>query len=492
MTSGQQIIAPLLPVALSVVVGIVAGYYGWIAPLPGFIAIGFALTIAFLTSRYAYAQTLSLLAATGIMGALLANRQVARLSPQWDDRNGQWELIISSEVQDRGKTFLMDAWTTDGKKVSCRLIKRYSEARPVIGEGLRVTGRMESCPTDKKAYYLSHGYSGRIFCGTSWRKQVVSTRGLSAIQRVRLRMLCWRHEVLGRLTQKVGDMEASALMAAMTLGDKTALSRQQYDLFSVTGASHVLALSGLHLGIIYMLLSVVMPRRPLRTLSQIVTILAIWAYALFVGLMPSVTRAATMISIYGLFSLGHRRNAGLNLLAFSAIVMLCAAPLSLYDVGFQMSYMAVAGILLMQPLLTTTGVLEFMSRNTILRIVFEMAAVSVAAQIAVAPLIAYYFHRFSTYFILSNFVVVPAAYVILVATLLLLATQWTFLAGMLHAVVSGMTLALEAIAHLPLASIDGFYPPILKVFLIYIVVGCTYVVITKLASSHATKGLSRI
>ena len=120
--------------------------------------------------------------------------------------------------------------------------------------------------------------------------------------------------------------ESYAVVATMALGDKSALTIELKDTYSVTGASHVLALSGLHLGIIYTLLSLLIAGRRWQMLSQLVLILSIWAFVFLVGMSVSVVRSAVMLSLYALLSLGHRDKMSANTLAFTAIVLLMINP----------------------------------------------------------------------------------------------------------------------------------------------------------------------
>ena len=109
-----------------------------------------------------------------------------------------------------------------------------------------------------------------------------------------------------------------AVVAAMTLGDKSQLTKELRDTYAISGASHILALSGLHLGIIYTLLSLLLSRRRWQVLSQVVIIVCIWLFVFLVGLSASVVRSAVMVSIYALLSLGHRDKLSVNTLAFAA------------------------------------------------------------------------------------------------------------------------------------------------------------------------------
>lgn len=295
---------------------------------------------------------------------------------------------------------------------------------------------------------------------------------LSKMERVRSQFLDLREKLLNRYrTQPVED-EQYAVLAAMTLGDKTALTKELRETYSVTGASHILALSGLHLGIIYFLLFRLTLGRRHFWFSQVIIILSIWAFAFLTGLSTSVMRSATMISVYALFSVAGRHRSPVNLLCFTAILMLLVNPASLYDVGFQMSFSAVLAILLLMPLFESFFPENYFVGRPVRRYIYNMVGVSVAAQIGVAPLIAYYFGRFSTYFLLTNFIVIPAATVILYGVLLVMvfppfSTVLLWMVGILNK-------ALGWISQMPCASIDGLHPSVFQICLLYIVFFCIY------------------
>lgn len=295
---------------------------------------------------------------------------------------------------------------------------------------------------------------------------------------VRTWFLEQREVLLGHYRQAVSDEEQYAVLAAMTLGDKRALTKELRETYSVTGASHVLALSGLHLGIVYVLLSLLTMGRRRHWLSQTVIILGLWAFAFLTGLSPSVTRSATMLSVYALFSVAERGRASVNVLSFTALVLLFIDPRALFDVSFQMSYAAVFSILLFMPLFDRMMPMDYLIRHRWLKAVYRLAAVSVAAQLGVAPLIAFYFHRFSTWFLLTNFVAIPLATVILYGALIVLLVPPVI--PVLVWVVSALNSALTVLSYLPYASIDGLCPSMLQVSMIYVAIGCIYLALLRL------------
>ncbi len=301
---------------------------------------------------------------------------------------------------------------------------------------------------------------------------------ISRIDRSKAYFMQQREKLLARFSENGIDGDAYAVVAAMSLGDKSALTRDLKDTYSVSGASHVLALSGLHLGIIYMLFSLFLPRRRWPALSQLVIILFIWAFVFLVGMSVSVVRSAMMLTVYGLLSIGNRDKMSINALAFTAIVMLMWNPSWLFDVGFQMSFMAVLAILLFVPLFEDVFSAEYLMEHRWIKRIWGLVTVSCSAQLGVAPLIAFYFGRFSTYFLLTNFIVIPAAMIILWLSIVVLV--FPSLAYILLYIVELLNVALSRIAAIPGASIDGLHPSVLQVVLVYILIFCSYLLIERI------------
>ena len=290
------------------------------------------------------------------------------------------------------------------------------------------------------------------------------------------------HQQRGKLLQRLSDNglegDAYAVVAAMSLGDKTELSRDIRNTYSVSGASHVLALSGLHLGIIYMLLSLLLPSRRWRVLSQVVILLLVWAFVMLVGMPVSAVRSAIMLTLYGALSLGGRNKMSINVLAFTSIVMLMWNPAWLFDVGFQMSFMAVWAILLFVPLFEDVFTAKYLMEHRWIKRIWDVVAVSFSAQLGVAPLIAYYFGRFSTFFMFTNFIVIPAAFVILYLSLVVFIIP--SFAYLLLYIVTWVNTLLAVITKIPGASIEGLHPSVIQVVLIYVLIFCIYLLIERI------------
>ena len=196
--------------------------------------------------------------------------------------------------------------------------------------------------------------------------------------------------------------------------------------------------------------------------------------------MPvSVIRSATMLTVYTLLSLGHRDKMSVNTLAFTAFLVLIVSPLSLFDIGFQMSYLSVFAILLIVPLSERLFPVGYLMSHRVIRCLWGMVAVSCAAQTGVAPLVAYYFGRLPVFFLLTNFIVIPAAFLVLWLSPVVF--LFPSLANILLYIVSGLNTLLTAIASIPGASIDGLHPTKLQATMTYVVIVACYLLVFRLS-----------
>ncbi|PTM11512.1 MAG: competence protein [Bacteroidetes bacterium] len=204
-----------------------------------------------------------------------------------------------------------------------------------------------------------------------------------------------------------------AIISALLLGQRQDISKEVYDSYAQAGAIHILAVSGLHVGIILILLNYVL--KPLELLKRgkfmkisiIVTLL--WCFAIIAGLSASVTRAVTMFTIIAIAMHLKRQTNIYNTLAISVFVLLLFKPNFLFDVGFQLSYLAVLAIVILQPLLYKL----WLPKYKVFDFFWKIFTVTLAAQFGVIPLSLYYFHQFPGLFFLSNLVIIPFLGIIL-------------------------------------------------------------------------------
>ena len=475
--------APLLRLAVCLMAGIVIGNNveagHWLLPV-----LAGAVVLALLLWKKALLQSVAIAVCFVLLGWLLTARQKESLRVQWPEEEVKYEAVVLSEPQEKPKTMAVDIMLVkSGQKLKGYFYKDERSRGLRIGDGLSIQSRIRENSNwhrgafDYRRYLEIHGFTGSTFVSSwKWQKVRVSLEGLSRLERTKLYFLRLRTRLLKRLAVDESSGDQYAVVAAMALGDKSALTKELKEVYAVTGASHVLALSGLHLGIIYTLLSLLIVGRRWQMVSQMLIVLCIWAFVFLVGMSTSVVRSATMLTVYALLSLGYRDKMTVNTLAFTAIVMLMVHPLSLYDVGFQMSFMAVLAILVFMPLLEGLFPTEYLLTHQSVRWLWSMVAVSVSAQIGVAPLIAYYFGRFSTFFLLTNFIVIPAATLILWLSPVVL--LFPSLAYLLLYIVKCLNTVLGQMAAWPGASIEALHPTVLQTVMIYVVILCITYILT--------------
>ncbi len=219
--------------------------------------------------------------------------------------------------------------------------------------------------------------------------------------------------------QNLGE-EQFKILSALTLGYKRELNAEIKQTFSASGAMHVLAVSGLHVGIIFIALTFLFGFLKKKTAGRILyvglIIFMLWLYAFITGLSPSVERAATMFTFVVAGNSLKRQVSIYNSLAASAFFLLLVNPNNFFEVGFQLSYSAVFGIVYLQPVLGRLLTVK----NKLLNYFWMLLTVSVAAQIATVPFTLFYFSQFPTYFWISNLFVIPAVTILIPLGILLL------------------------------------------------------------------------
>jgi len=475
--------APLLPVTISLIAGITIAEYLHPAMTLWPFLLG-SMIVCIVLYRWMIAQNIAIMTTVCLMGMTLTQwKQQEAQHYTFSDQQQTIDVVIVSEGSEKAKTMAFDVLTiSNGRKLKCYLQKDERSKALKPGNGLRLTTRIQENNDyrngrfDYRDYLTKHGFSGQCYARShQWKVQQLSLSNLSRIDRSRITFLRWRHELLERYRLLGAEDDVYGVMAAMTLGDKTALSRELRDTYSVVGASHILALSGLHLSILYTLFSwLTLARSRRRILSQLILVTAIWAFAFLAGLPVSMVRAATMFTVFAIFALSYRPSMSVNTLCFTAIIILLQNPYALFDVGFQLSFMAVLSIVLLSPLMDSFVSREWQWNHRLLGCLWSCLSVSVAAQIGVAPLIAYHFGRFSTYFILTNLIVLPAVYLILIGSLLMLFVAWKPIVLTVLGITCLLNQTLLLIARLPLASIENLHPSIVQVILCYIAIGAIY------------------
>ena len=279
---------------------------------------------------------------------------------------------------------------------------------------------------------------------------------------------------LAKLLQDYGVTgKEFSLVSALVLGYDKYLADDIRLWYSNAGAMHILCVSGLHVGIIYVVMMFLMNFIPLKSKSfhvfKVLFVIGfIWGYAFITGLEPAVMRASVMFSMVAAGKLLNRKPRIYNTLAASAFIMLLSNPNMLSWVGFQMSYLAVFGIVWLQPRIYAW----WTPRWKIVDYFWGLIAVSLAAQIVLFPLLLYYFNKVSLVFFITNLFAIPAATLMLYLALLFFAFSWQpLIAGLiakgLHFLAKGMNLSIEKVSELPAAYLDEIWLHDWHIMLIY-------------------------
>ncbi|MBO6533917.1 MAG: ComEC/Rec2 family competence protein, partial [Muricauda sp.] len=217
----------------------------------------------------------------------------------------------------------------------------------------------------------------------------------------------FREHIISKLKKKAFGTDEMAVIQALLLGKRDDISEDTYNNYKNAGAVHILAVSGLHVGIILFILEfllVPLERLPKgKTLKLVLVVLLLWAYAFVAGLSPSIVRAVTMFSFVAYALYLNRPTSSFNIIALSMLFILLIKPLFLFQVGFQMSYAAVFAIVWVYPKLQRFWFPE----NLIVRKTWQLLSVSVAAQLGVLPISLFYFHQFPALFFISNLLIIP-------------------------------------------------------------------------------------
>ena len=259
--------------------------------------------------------------------------------------------------------------------------------------------------------------------------------------------------------------EAGNIIEAMTIGQKAHLSKDTRTAYAHAGVSHVLALSGFHVGIIILIIQIffLKPLLPLRWqwVSNLFIIAVLWLYAFIAGASPSLIRASIMFTILLLCQSVSREAISLNSCAIAFSVMLCINPFYLYDIGFQLSFASIVGISLLSQ--------RFINAKT--PRILQIIAITCICALFTAPLAAYHFGSFSTLSIISNLALTLFVYLLMWSAILWWTFLWcdpinSFLTNLLNWTATTMSSITEAIASFPYATIE-WHPNTLTTILCY-------------------------
>ncbi len=397
--------------------------------------------------------------------------------------NGKYSCdIVTTSFQDSYKLkayIIADSTLHIGDQISC--ISRWNTPR-----------NFTTSPHFDFALFLKrHGYAATTFISsattankapTSDREATIpegSTSGPSIPFReaIHLYPLIFRDKLLSILLPSHStedEKQSAAIIAAMVLGDKSQLSPETKQDYSSAGASHVLALSGLHISILLSILSILLRNVGVKT-RMAIQLLFVWSFALLVGMPVSILRVAVMFTLLILVKSMGLINYSMNTLFTAAFIILLFSPQSLFDVGFQLSFAAVFFILIASRCLWSRVNKDIYNKHQRKLAFANILLVSFAAQLSTLPLILYHFGQFPIYFLITNICIGLFATIILSLGVLTIVVSfipyiYTICQKVLIFTASTMNDYTHFIASLPCATVQDLYFNIPQVILCYILI----------------------
>lgn len=471
LLSNNPLLRALLPFAAGIAVAD-WGYDGLAGQIPWLLAgVVFCVGTLYQSRRTAlFAWWLNIGMALAGMALLVAERDA--LAETWPDEVQDFRAMLVEEPRTGPKTVQAVArivgGPADGRRIRLGLMLPQDDSLRRTVSGLR-PGDVVLCHAriaaprnagnpgefDYAGWLRRQHIAGTAFCfADNWRLSSHPARLPFAVRALR-----WR-SVLVDSYETHFQGRALAVFSALTLGDDSRLDTSTREIYSRTGVSHVLALSGLHLSILFSFYQALVlslcRRRWLYVGMSLAGVAGLWLFAFVAGLPLSLLRSAVMFSVMQVACCLRRDSFSLNNLALAALLLLFLSPQSLFDVGFQLSCLSVFFIVAFVPAVPVPAAVR---RSKVLSWVYNMLAVSLCAQVGTAPLVAYYFHTFPVYGLLANLVAVPLSYALLLFGVFfqLLPAGQNLLAVPVSGALQLMDASLSTLSRMP-GAVVTFYP----------------------------------
>ncbi|CAN5550338.1 hypothetical protein BH09BAC4_BH09BAC4_19990 [soil metagenome] len=431
-------------------------------------------------------------------GWAITYQHTARNRPNHIARLGDtlqaYEGVVAAQPEERAKTYRVELEIRRGKgknhqtgkqwqALSGRVIvyldkvgvpmPRYGEVWLVSGPPRPIDPPLNPGEFNYKRYlgYRNIEYQQYL---RPFQRQILTVDPPNRITNLAAVVNRWADSVF---THQVGTRAEYGLVNAMILGVRDDLDTELYRAYSAAGAVHILSVSGLHVGILFTVLTFLLSfliRRPRgKLLMAGIQLLILWFYALVTGFSPPVLRSAAMFTILIIANASGRQQQLANTLGASAFFILCFDPYALFSAGFQLSYLAVVGIGAWQSSLYQS--ITF--RNKWVNRLWELTAVALVAQLITFPLGVFYFHQFPTYFLLANPIVIVMSELLLPLSMATLAFSWVpyindLLSWLLQKTAWLLNFTVTQTSQLPGAALDGLWLSSTAMVLIYIVILC--------------------
>lgn len=500
--------APFIKILLAFIPGIIVQVHfqapvrtGWILLVISILASSTFLLLSFYSRyKYSFFQGLSLSAIFFCAGMIFSWQQDIRHNNSWLGKSyeeGNMVIVTLEEpLVEKARSFKADAKTIflvkEGQAacVNGNIIVYFrkdlsapstTDLPPGYGTQILFKKPLQQIRNagnpggfDYKRYCLFRGITHQVFLNNNEYK-ILAGKKETYLKKI---LFSSREKVLGILRKYIVNEKELGLAEALLIGYKNDLEQSLVQSYTNAGVVHIIAISGLHLGLIYWLL--VLLFKPLRGyirlkwLRTLLIIAGLWAFSLLAGAQPSILRSSFMFTFIALGEHLNRKTSIYNSMAVSAFLLLCINPFWLWDVGFQLSYAAVLSIIIfIQPIYNW-----FYFPNKILDFFWKLNAVTLAAQVLTLPISIYHFHQFPTLFILTNFIAVPLSSLILLSEIALCALA-IFpaiarpMGKMISWLIRFMNTYIEKVEGIRFSLWDGLQIDTWQVFTLLLFVACT-------------------
>ena len=449
-----------------------------ISIIAGLIAtMGFVVCVSFRLARSVMAAAFAAIAlvAAGIVNVLITNESGdPQHLMQFNGKVTAFEAVVAEPAHERPRTvkygitiqrvFADGRWRRLGsrallyvKKDSSGSIFRYGDRFVVRGEPRRIPAPLNPGEFDLQQYNANRQIYFQATIGSD-NVTLLTHEPTNRLLRAAFNARQWAE---GIIAMHIEGVRARAIASAFVLGVTDGLDNELMDAYASTGAMHVLSVSGLHVGIVYWLLMLIFKpfeRRRARWPLLVVSLTVLWSYAFITGICASVLRAVVMFSFASIARAWNYRMNIYNILAATVCVLLIIDPFMITSVGFQLSFVAVLGIVAIQPRLYQL----WEPTSWLWDEIWKLISVSIAAQVATLPLCLFYFHQFPNYFLLTNLFIVPGSFLVLIMGIMLLAVSAAdvvagFIGGLLEMVIDSLNYLIFLVEKLPASVIENIF-----------------------------------
>jgi competence protein ComEC len=347
-----------------------------------------------------------------------------------------------------GRLLLRIKWTDQSSSPL-----NYGDHLIIPAKAIPIQGPSNPATFDYQSWLAAQNIYHQIFINQD-RFQKLSTRAGNPVLSYALEL---RRKQVDFFRKIIKNDNAFSVAATLILGYRADLDQEVLNIYSKTGTIHALSVSGMHVGLFYLVLNLILillDRNPgLKVLKCLIILAAIWFYTILSGCSPAALRSGIMISAIILAKLIKRLPNSYNIVAFSIFLILVFDPYLIWDIGFQLSYLAVLGLIYLQPILQQFWIVK----NWYLHQLWSALTLSMAAQLATYPLSTYYFHQFPLYFLLSNlFIILPIAMLMYLGIFILI-FRIEILGPAFEWLINFTNTGLSIIANLPFSSINGIW-----------------------------------